>query len=151
MQRVLLDLLPAAGTDGPRYDLDLTGASLEFLGLGGRRLRGLLARRATFHGITRMCGAEFACRGNVDRNCVLGRLELDDVRFRAGVSLQEAHLDGPVDLTGSTVEDFADLRRQEPADVDLAGTVASEGARLKLPPGTELAQPGDPRRSARQR
>jgi hypothetical protein len=61
-QQVLLDLLPAAGTDGPRYDLDLTGASLEYLDLESRRLGGLLARRATFHGITRMCGAEFVGR-----------------------------------------------------------------------------------------
>jgi hypothetical protein len=71
--------------------------------------------------------------------CSGGRLELGDVRFRAGVSLREARLDGHVDLTGSTVEEFADLRWQEPADVNLAGTVASEGVRLKLLPGTELA------------
>jgi hypothetical protein len=62
------------------------------------------------------------------------------VRFRAGVSLQEARLGGPVDLTASTVDDFADLRWKEPADVDLAGTVAGEGVRLGLQPGTELAQ-----------
>lgn len=139
-QRVLLDLLPAAGTDGPRYDLDLTGASLEFLDLERRRLGGLLARRATFHGITRMCGAEFAGRAMFTGAVFRGRLELGDVRFRAGVSLQEARLDGPVDLTGSNVDDFADLRWQEPADVNLAGTVADEGVRLRLLPGTELAQ-----------
>lgn len=139
-QRVLLDLLPAAGTDGPRYDLDLTGASLEFLNLECRRLGGLLSRRAIFHGITRMCGAEFAGRAMFTGAVFRGRLELGDVRFRAGVSLREARLDGHVDLTGSTVEDFADLRWQEPADVNLAGTVAGEGVRLKLLPGTELAQ-----------
>jgi hypothetical protein len=139
-QRVLLDLLPAAGTDGPRYDLDLTGASLEFLDLECRRLGGLLGRRATFHGITRMCGAEFAGRALFTGAVFRGRLELSHVRFRAGVSLQEARLDGPVDLTASTVEDFADLRWQEPADVDLTGTEAGEGVRLRLLPETELAQ-----------
>jgi len=139
-QRVLLDLLPAAGTDGPSYDLDLTGASLEYLDLESRRLGGLLARRATFHGITRMCGAEFAGRAMFTGAVFRGRLELGDVRFRAGVSLQEARLDGHVDLTGSTVEDFADLRWQQPADVNLAGTVAGEGVRLMLLPGTELAR-----------
>jgi transposase len=42
--------------------------------------------------------------------------------------------------TSSQVEDqVVRLRGQEPAYVDLAGTVASDGARLKLPPGTELA------------
>jgi uncharacterized protein YjbI with pentapeptide repeats len=139
-QRVLLDLLPAAGTDGPRYDLDLTGASLEFLDLERKRLGGLLARRAAFHGITRMGGAEFTGRAMFTGAVFRGRLELGDVRFRAGVSLREARLDGHVDLTGSTIEDFADLRWQEPADVNLAGTMAGEGVRLKLLPGAELAQ-----------
>jgi hypothetical protein len=137
---VLLDLLPAAGTDGPRYDLDLTGASLEFLNLECRRLGRLLARRATFHGITRMCGTEFAGRALFTGAVFRGRLELGDVRFRAGVALRSARLDGPVDLTSSTIEDFADLRWQEPADVNLAGTVAGEGVRLNLLPGSELAQ-----------
>jgi uncharacterized protein YjbI with pentapeptide repeats len=137
-QRVLVDLLPVAGSDGPDYDLDLTGASLEFLDLECRRLGGLFARRAIFHGITRMCGAEFAGRAMFTGAVFRGRLELGDVRFHAGVSLQKCSLAGPVDLTGSTIEDFADLRWQEPADVDLAGTVAREGARLKLLPGADL-------------
>ena len=139
-QRVLMDLLPTAGTEGPRYDLDLTGASLEFFDLERRRLGGLLARRAAFHGITRMCGAEFAGRALLTGAVFRGRLELGDVRFRAGVSLREARLDGHVDLTGSTVEDFADLRWQEPAEVNLAGAVAGEDVRLRLLPGTDLAR-----------
>lgn len=135
---MLLDLLPDAGTDGPRYDLDLTGASLEFFDLERKRLGALLARRATFHGITRMCGGEFAGRALFTGAVFRGRLELGDVRFRAGVSLRDARLGGHVDLTGSTVEDFADLRWQEPADVNLSRTVAGDGVRLRLLPGTEL-------------
>jgi hypothetical protein len=49
-------------------------------------------------------------------------------------------LDGHVGLTGSTVEEFADLRWQEPADVNLAGIVTGEGVRLRLLPGTELPE-----------
>jgi uncharacterized protein YjbI with pentapeptide repeats len=138
-QRVLLDLLPAVGTDGPRYDLDLTGASLEYLDLERRQFGGLRARRATFYGITRLSGAEFGGRAMFTGSVFGGRIELRGVRFRAGLSLQEVRFDGAVDLTGAVVEDFADLRWLEPATVDVAGVVPGKGVLLKLLPGIELA------------
>jgi uncharacterized protein YjbI with pentapeptide repeats len=137
-QRVLLELLPAAGTDGARYDLDLTGATLEYLDLRRKRVGGLLVRRATFYGITRLAGTEFGGRAMFTGDVFRGRLELAGARFDAGVSLQDAQFDGHVDMTGVVVADFADLRWREPADVEVSGLVAAPGVTLK---GLPAAQP----------
>ncbi|GAA0649436.1 pentapeptide repeat-containing protein [Kutzneria viridogrisea] len=57
-QRLVGALLPAAGSDGPDYDLDLTGATLEYLDLSGRRIGELTMRRANLHQATALYEAE---------------------------------------------------------------------------------------------
>jgi uncharacterized protein YjbI with pentapeptide repeats len=141
-QRVLLELLPTAGGDGPRYNLDLTGATLEYLDLRRRRIGGLLARRATFYGITRLSGAEFSGQAMFTGAVFRGRLELRKARFGAGVSLQDSRLDAAADLAGAVVADFGDLRWLEPATVDITGLGVGEGVALKLPPAVEPAPAG---------
>jgi uncharacterized protein YjbI with pentapeptide repeats len=138
-QRVLLGLLPAAGTDGPRYDLDLTGATLEYLDLRRRRIGGLLARRATFYGVTRFGGTEFSGRAMLTGAVFRGRFDLPGARFGAGLSLQDARFDARVDLAGAVVAGFGDLRWLEPATVDVTGLTAADGAEVMLPPTAEPA------------
>lgn len=138
-QRLLGELLPRAGEPGGAVDLDLTGASLEFLNLSDRAVGELIARRAVWYGITRLSGAVFAGRVLLTGSVFRGRLELDDVRFGRGLSLLEAHLAGPVDLSNARIAEFADLRWNEPAGVDLTGASATAGTDVLVLPGTELS------------
>ena len=56
-QRLVADLLPPASeVDGESYDLDLTGAVLEYFDLSGRRIGGLLLRYAALHSSTNLSG-----------------------------------------------------------------------------------------------
>lgn len=47
-QRLIPELLPPADSEGPSYDLDLTGAILEYFDPSGRKITSLTARRAQF-------------------------------------------------------------------------------------------------------
>ncbi|HEX3788073.1 MAG TPA: pentapeptide repeat-containing protein [Pseudonocardiaceae bacterium] len=56
-QRVISELLPdALAPDAPGYDLDLTGAVLEYFDLSGRKVGGLLLRYASLHSSTNLSG-----------------------------------------------------------------------------------------------
>ncbi|WP_307868946.1 pentapeptide repeat-containing protein [Umezawaea beigongshangensis] len=137
-QRVLLDLLPPAGADGGEsYDLDLTGASLEYLDLAGRRVGGLLARRATFYGITRLAGTRFDGRVMFTGAAFLGRVSLAGARFGGGVSLLEVRFAQQADLSGATFTSFADLRWEEPAAVLQENTTAEPGTGVKRNPADD--------------
>ncbi len=48
--------------EGPAYDLDLTGAMLEYFDLSGRRIGGLLLRYAALHSSTNLSGCRFTGR-----------------------------------------------------------------------------------------
>ncbi|MGW5716067.1 pentapeptide repeat-containing protein [Amycolatopsis sp. NPDC003865] len=61
-QRLVTDLLPARDAEGPLYDLDLTGASLEYFDLSGKLVGGLLLRYASLHSSTNFSGCRFAGR-----------------------------------------------------------------------------------------
>ncbi|MFB9684049.1 pentapeptide repeat-containing protein [Amycolatopsis plumensis] len=62
-QRLLKDLLPATDVPDARdYSLDLTGAVLEYLDLGGRRIGGMLLRYAALHSSTNLNGCRFTGR-----------------------------------------------------------------------------------------
>jgi hypothetical protein len=47
--------------------------------------------------------------------------------------------DGPVEMAGAVVEEFADLRWLEPAAVDVTGLTLGAGVRTRLQPATEAA------------
>ncbi|MGW4482294.1 pentapeptide repeat-containing protein [Amycolatopsis sp. NPDC004368] len=56
-QRLVTELLPfASEEDGASYNLDLTGATLEYLDLSRRRIGGLLLRYASLHSSTNLSG-----------------------------------------------------------------------------------------------
>ncbi len=61
-QRLVTDLLPARDHDGPAYDLDLTGARLEYFDLSGKLVGGLLLRYASLHSSTNISGCRFKGR-----------------------------------------------------------------------------------------
>ncbi|MFJ7211427.1 pentapeptide repeat-containing protein [Amycolatopsis sp. NPDC098790] len=61
-QRLVTDLLPARDAEGPVYDLDLTGATLEYFDLSGKLIGGLLLRYASLHSSTNFSGCRFAGR-----------------------------------------------------------------------------------------
>lgn len=57
-QRLIVELLPRAGDQGASFDLDLTGASLEYLDLSDRKIGELSLRRATLLSRTNFTGCE---------------------------------------------------------------------------------------------
>ncbi|WP_103347877.1 pentapeptide repeat-containing protein [Amycolatopsis sp. CA-128772] len=61
-QRLVTDLLPARDSDGPAYDLDLTGATLEYFDLSGKLIGGLVLRYAALHSSTNLSGCRFRGR-----------------------------------------------------------------------------------------
>lgn len=137
-QRALGDLLPAAEADGSAVDLDLTGASLEYLDLEGRKVGRLLARWATFHGITRLSGARFEGQAMFTGALFRGRVELSKVRFLGGLSLLETTMEAEAAFDDAVFSDFADLRWTEPATVCLDGVTTTDRTRVRLGAGTVL-------------
>ncbi|MFG1640230.1 pentapeptide repeat-containing protein [Amycolatopsis sp. NPDC049252] len=62
-QRLIRELLPPVDRpDAPSYDLDLTGAVVEYLDLSGCRIGGLLLRYAALHSSTNLSGCRFTGR-----------------------------------------------------------------------------------------
>lgn len=60
-QRLVVGLLPLAGeTEAPAYNLDLTGATLEYFDLSKRRIGDLWLRYANLYSSTNLSGAVFA-------------------------------------------------------------------------------------------
>ncbi|WP_414635900.1 pentapeptide repeat-containing protein [Amycolatopsis sp.] len=58
-QRLIVELLPATGTSDETFDLDLTGASLEYFDPSGRRIGTLTMRYAQLLSSTNFSGCEF--------------------------------------------------------------------------------------------
>lgn len=140
--RMLKELLPPANGHEATYDLDLTGASLEYLNLEDRKIGGVLARRSTLYGLTRLARAEFGGQAMFTDAVFRGLTDLSGTRFAAGLSLQGARFDKPTTLSGAVFQEWADLRWQEPAEISLDGATAADGARVKLMPGWALQSDG---------
>ncbi|WP_086820273.1 hypothetical protein [Allokutzneria sp. NRRL B-24872] len=113
-QRLIHDLLPARDTEGTTYDLDLTGAHIEYLELSNRRVGKLIARYTTFYGITRWNGAEFTGEVLLTSAVFKGRAELHHAKFRAGISLLDAKCERELNIRHALVERWADLRVTAP-------------------------------------
>jgi hypothetical protein len=115
-QRLIADVLPWGQDPDPRaYDLDLSGACLEHLRLEGRRIGRLTARRARFHGITRLGQLEAAKPVLFTDASFLGRLDLREARLGGGVSFQRAQFHGDVVLDKTAVSTFLDISTTAPA------------------------------------
>lgn len=129
-QRLITDLLPfGMDTDPTPYHLDLTGATVEYLRLSGRRIGRLTARRTQFHGITRF-GELSATKPVLFSGAAFhGRVFAQDARFNGGLSLQDAKFADELDLSGAEVSTFLHLSEDVPSP--LKGT-------LTVRPGTAL-------------
>ncbi len=116
-QRLITDVLPwGADTDPRIYDLDLSGARLEHFRLEGRRIGRLIARRARFHGITRLGQMEAAKPVLFTDASFKGRLDLREARLNGGISFERVQFTGDVLLDGTAVSTFLDIRTAAPAD-----------------------------------
>ncbi|MEC3977044.1 pentapeptide repeat-containing protein [Amycolatopsis sp. H20-H5] len=138
-QRLISDLLPAAGDpDAPAYDLDLTGAALEYFDLSGHRVGKLVLRYAGLYSSTNLSGCEFLgpvyftgagtakgrligmfrCRQATFRErawfsgTVFTELaDFEDTRFDGLTAFKDARFAKDAIFTGATVGQSLDLRR----------------------------------------
>ncbi|WP_440900368.1 pentapeptide repeat-containing protein [Actinosynnema sp.] len=117
-QGLITDLLPW-GLDDPeqRFNLNLSGANVEYLRLEGRRVGRCVMRRTRFHGVSRFAGASFSKPALFSGAAFLGRVELRDCDFAGGLSLQEAEFRAGVDARGARVGQFAHLADAPPPEL----------------------------------
>lgn len=133
-QRLIKDLL--SWGDQPEekhehYNLDLTGASLDYFSIDGRHVNRLVARRAQFYGITNLRNVHVIKPALFSGGTFHGRLQMDNAVFAGGISFQEVTFKGEVQLWGK-VGTFVHPSPQPPAE--LKGT-------LEVLPGTEFREP----------
>ena len=130
-QRLITDLLPWGQNPDPRaYHLDLTGASLEYFRLEGRRIGRLTVRRTRFYGITRLSEVHASKLALFSGATFLGRVDLREARFEGGISFQETAFNGEVAFNGASVSTFIDLNTAAPERQ--TGTLAiTEGTVVK--------------------
>ncbi len=140
-QRLIVELLPAADSPGELgYDLDLTGALLEYFDLSGRKIGKLLMRHSGLYSSTNFSGCVFLgpvylTASGTAKGRAVGRFRCSDTRFDqrawfSGVSFSEdADFDGTVfagpasfkdaifaknaDFSGAEFHGSLDLRRAE--------------------------------------
>lgn len=114
-QRLITDLLPWGQNPDPRaYHLDLTGASLEYFRLEGRRIGRLTARRARFYGITQLTEVHASKPALFSGATFLGRVNLGEARFEGGISFKETAFNAEVAFNGASVGTFVDLNTTAP-------------------------------------
>lgn len=114
-QRLITDLLPwGQNPDRRAYHLDLTGASLEYFRLEGRRIGRLTARRTRFYGIIRLSGLHASKPALVTGATFLGRVDLSEAQFEGGISFQETTFNAEVAFKGASVSTFIDLNTTAP-------------------------------------
>ncbi|WP_206789240.1 pentapeptide repeat-containing protein [Amycolatopsis sp. MtRt-6] len=137
-QRLITELLPGRDDPGPAYDLDLTGAVLEYLDLSGRLVGGLLLRHASLRSTTNFSGCRFTgrvyltaagtgdgrlvgyfrCRGAVFESHAwfsgtefAETAEFTDTTFAGRTTFKDAKFAGDAVFSGVAASDSLDLRR----------------------------------------
>jgi hypothetical protein len=134
-QRLLRDLLSWGNDKKEYFDLDLTGAALEYFRLDGRRVHRFTARRAQFYGITTLRELEVKKPTLFSGATFHGRLDLAEAEFKGGLAFTEVTFSAKkVDFRDTEVGTFLALAEAPP--------VVQTGE-LKLLPGTQLRTPYD--------
>jgi hypothetical protein len=129
-QRLIRDLLSwGKKKDRTHYDLDLTGAALEYFQLDGRRVNRFVARRAQFYGITEFRKLHVKSRTFFSGATFHGRLSVPEAKFEGGLAFTEAIFKRKVDFRAATVGTFLALTDPPPPE---------QIGQLTLLPGTEL-------------
>lgn len=114
-QRLVSDLLPRGQNPDPiRYDLDLTGASLEHFRLESTRIGRLTARNAQFRGITRLGELQVSKPALFTGAVFHGRVSVRDARFDGGISFQDTSFADEVAWWGASTGTFLDLNTTAP-------------------------------------
>jgi hypothetical protein len=140
-QRLITDMLPFGEDRDPvRYHLDLTGASLEYFRLSGRRIGRLNARRAQFYGITMINEVEASKPTLFSGAKFHGRAFAGDSNFAGGLSLQDVEFADELDVSGAVVDTFLHLSTDLPKPLKGELTVKpGTGMRITPPEGWRLA------------
>ncbi|MCS7480883.1 pentapeptide repeat-containing protein [Umezawaea endophytica] len=140
-QRLITDMLPWGADEDPvAYHLDLTGASLEYFRLSGRRIGRLTARRANFYGITMVNEVEASKPALFSGAVFHGRASANSARFGGGLSLQDTTFHDEFDVRGAVVDTFLHLSTDLPKPVRGELTVEpGTGMRIAPPEGWRLA------------
>ena len=135
------------------YDLDLTGAVLEYFSLDGRHVNRFVARRAQFYGITNLRNVHVRSVALFSGGAFHGRLQMENGDFEGGISFQETTFAGPVEMSSPKMG-VAKVGRffhpsPEPPAVHRGEMRVLEGTEFREPPtgwhltgSTEAAGPG---------
>ncbi|MEV4050835.1 pentapeptide repeat-containing protein [Amycolatopsis sp. NPDC049688] len=137
-QRLVVDLLPGRDDDGSPYDLDLTGARLDYFDLSGKLVGGLLLRYASLHSTTNFSGCRFKgrvyltaagtesgrlvgyfrCRGAIFESHAwfsgtrfAETADFRNTTFAGPTTFKDAEFGGDAEFTGAHATDSLDLRR----------------------------------------
>ncbi|MGV9364311.1 pentapeptide repeat-containing protein [Amycolatopsis sp. NPDC003731] len=136
-QRLVSDLLPARDDDAPAYDLDLTGARLEYLDLSGKLIGGLLLRYASLHNSTNFSGCRFKGRVYLTAAGTVSGRQVGYFRCRGAVFERHAWFSGTkfaedVDFTGTTFAGPANFKDAKFAkDAGFSGVVVADSLDLR--------------------
>ncbi|WP_436492790.1 pentapeptide repeat-containing protein [Actinokineospora sp. HUAS TT18] len=148
-QRVIEELLPEKGTPDPvRYNLDLTGADLEYFDISERVVGTLVLRFAKLHNSNSMWGSEILGSAWFTGATSHGILHAHHVVFHRKAWFSGFTADGPVNLSsskflgptkfsGSTFSGKLDLSDSTLIDVETTDAVAAPES--ALPEGWEMA------------
>ncbi len=133
-QRLIRDLLSWGDKKKEFFDLDLTGAALEYFQLDGRRVHRFVCRRARFYGITEFRELHVRSRALFSGTHFHGRLSLPEAKFEGGLAFTECTFHRRVDFRGTTVGTFLALVDPPPPE---------QVGELKLLPDTALRTPSE--------
>ncbi|SMD07434.1 Pentapeptide repeat-containing protein [Lentzea albidocapillata] len=128
-QRLIRDLLSWGDKKKIHYDLDLTGAALEYFQLDGRRVNRFTARRAQFYGITTLPRMDIRKPTLFSGATFHGRLTITETKFGGGLAFTEATFKGEVDFRTTTVGTFLALTDPPPP---------KQTGKLEVLPGTAM-------------
>ncbi|MTD58054.1 pentapeptide repeat-containing protein [Amycolatopsis pithecellobii] len=109
-QRLLVELLPAAGT-GEAYDLDLTGADLRYFDPAGRRVGTLVLRDARLNASTNLSGCEFTGPVWFTRAIASGRFVCREAKFGERAWFSGTTFESEADFTDSTFRGQANFKK----------------------------------------
>ncbi|RDI29802.1 pentapeptide repeat protein [Lentzea flaviverrucosa] len=128
-QRLIRDVLSWGDKKKLYYDLDLTGAALEYFQLDGRRVNRFIARRAQFYGITTLPRMDIRKPTLFSGATFHGRLTITETKFGGGLAFTEATFKGEVDFRATTVGTFLALTDPPPP---------KQTGKLEVLPGTAM-------------
>ncbi len=134
-QRLIANLLPpATQADAPHYDLDLTGAELEYFDLSKRVIGRLIMRVTVLHESNALSGSRVHGNAYFTSARTLGRLYVDNVDFHGKAWFSKFSGDGPVHLEGTRFRGPTKFRDATFTELDVETPPDREPAPLPMSP-----------------